>query len=204
MRNPFKFNSQTGGEKRDWLVILLKSRVIPILSLALVALVSVGIVLYRNIIASMGIYGYPSIFLLSMIWNSTVLVPIPSFPMYFFLGAIFNPVIVAIVGAAGAAVGEMTSYLVGYSGQEILQPQKRKIYIRVENWIKKWGFMAIFAFNFVPVFPFDLFGIAAGVMRFPLWKFYLACLAGRSIAYGFIAFAGSQGWIPPLPFLNPP
>ena len=205
MRSIFSRDKQVGTEKRDWLGIVLKGKVLPILGIALVVVISVGIFLYRDRIAELGVLGYPGVFLVSMVWNSTVLVPIPSFWTYFFLGAIFHPALVGLAGGGGASVGELTSYLAGYSGRVILQGQRRiKIYAMVENWIKKCGFIVIFSFNLVPFFPFDLVGIAAGATRFPLWKFYLACLAGRSLAYGFIAFAGSQGWIPPLPFLNPP
>jgi len=201
----FSRDKRNGVEKRDWLAIVLHGKALPILGIVLVAVITVGIFVYRDRIAALGIYGYPGVFLVSMVWNSTVLVPVPSFWTYFLLGTIFQPALVGLVGGSGAAVGELTSYLAGYSGRAILQGQRRiKIYSRVEKWIKKWGFIVVFGFNLVPFFPFDLVGIAAGATRFRLWKFYLACLAGRSLAYGFIAFFGSQGWIPPLPFLIPP
>jgi uncharacterized membrane protein YdjX (TVP38/TMEM64 family) len=205
MHSLFSRNEPGSTEKKDWLGLVLKGRVLPILGITLVVVITVGIFLYRDRISELGVLGYPGVFLVSMVWNSTVLVPIPSFWTYFFLGQIFNPALVGLAGGSGASVGELTSYLAGYSGRVMLREQKRiKLYTRVENWIKKWGFIVVFAFNLVPFFPFDLVGIAAGATRFPLWKFYLACLAGRTLSYGFIAWAGSQGWIPPLPFLNPP
>jgi uncharacterized membrane protein YdjX (TVP38/TMEM64 family) len=213
MRNIFSRLKQPGGAgKRDWLDFVLKGKVLPRLGLALVVAISVviGILYYQGRLANIAeleyieYYGYPGVFVVSMIWNSTVLVPIPSFPIYFALGAIFHPALVGLAGGSGAAVGELTAYMAGRSGRVILQPRRLKIYTRVENWLKKWGIIIIFGFNLVPFFPFDLVGIAAGATRFPLWKFYLACLAGRTLSYGFIAWAGSQGWVPPLPFLNPP
>ena len=205
MRSIFSRDKQP-GEKRDWLGTVLKGRVLPILGIATVVVITVIIIRYRDSITELGALSYPGIFLGSMLWNATVLVPIPSFWIYFGLGTIpcLHPALIGLAGGSGAAVGELTSYMAGYSGRAILNLEKRKTYNRVQRWIKKWGFGVIFGFNLVPVFPFDLFGIAAGALRFPLWKFYLACLAGRTLAYGAIAFAGSQGWIPPLPFLNPP
>ncbi|MCD6452953.1 MAG: VTT domain-containing protein [Dehalococcoidales bacterium] len=189
---------------RQWLKTILKTRVLPILAITLVVLITVGIFRYHDKIAAMGYYSYPSVFLLSMIWNATVLVPIPGFPIYFLLGTIFNPLLVGLAGGCGAAVGEMTSYMAGYSGQAMLRKRKinTKIYTRIENWVKKREFRVIFALNLVPFFPLDLAAIAAGVLRLPLWKFYLATAAGRSVAYGFVAFAGSRGWVPPIPFLQ--
>jgi uncharacterized membrane protein YdjX (TVP38/TMEM64 family) len=184
----------------------LKEKALPILALGFVITISVGIFLYNDRIAELGHYGYPSVFLVSMIWNSTVLVPIPSFWIYYPLGDVLFPPLLGLAGGAGAAIGELTAYMAGYSGRGILQ--RRKLYTRVEGWLKKRGFIVIFGFNLVPFFPFDLVGIAAGVLRFPLWKFYLACLAGRSVSYGFVAMVGA-GWIQlpawmPLPLLNSP
>ena len=190
--------------RRDWLGAILHSRALPILGIVLVVLVSVGIFLYRDRLAELGALGYPGVFVVAMVWNSTVLVPIPSFWTYFFFGQMFQPVLVGLAGGAGAAVGELTSYLAGVSGRIILEEKRLKFYARVENWIKKWGFIVVFGFNLVPVFPFDLVGIACGASRFKLWKFYLACFLGRSLAYGFIAYLGSQDLIPNIPFLNPP
>jgi membrane protein YqaA with SNARE-associated domain len=53
----------------------------------------------------------------------------------------------------------------------------------------------------VPFF-FDLAGIAAGALRFPLWKFILACWLGRTILYvGFVVLA-ALGWEAVLPHLG--
>lgn len=201
MRTIFRRDKLMGVSKEQ-----LKGKVLPILALGFVVAISVGIFLYHDRIAELGYYGYPSVFLVSMIWNSTVLVPIPSFWIYYPLGSVFFPPLLGLAGGAGAAIGELTAYMAGYSGRGILQ--RLKLYTRVEGWLKRWGLIVIFGFNLVPFFPFDLVGIAAGTLRFPLWKFYLACLAGRSISYGFIAMVGA-GWIQlpawlPLPLLGPP
>jgi len=79
--------------------------------------------------------------------------------------------------------------MAGYSGRGIIQRQRA--YARAERWVKRWGAFVIFGFNFVPIFPFDLMGIAAGALRFPLWKFFLICLAGRTLAYTVVACAGA-------------
>jgi len=43
-------------------------------------------------------------------------------------------------------------------------------------------------------FVFDLAGIAAGVLRFPFWKFFLLCWLGRTLLYIGAALAGAWGW----------
>jgi len=196
---------------KDWLEGKLpKGRVIPILALVFVIAISVfiGVLFYQGRLSRIAeleyfeYYGYPAVFGISLIWNSTVLVPIPSFWIYYPLASIFFPPLVGLAGGAGAAIGELTGYMAGYSGRGFLQ--KQRMYARAERWVKRWGAIIIFGFNLVPLFPYDLTGIAAGALRFPLWKFFLICLAGRSLAYTVVACVGA-GWVPiPLPFLNPP
>jgi uncharacterized membrane protein YdjX (TVP38/TMEM64 family) len=212
MRHIFSRDKQSGGEKRDWLDFVLKGKVLPRLGIALVVTVSVviGVLFYQGKLANLAeleyirFSSYPGIFVVSMIWNSTVLVPVPSFWTYFFWGTVFNPLLVGLAGGCGAATGELTAYMAGRSGRAMIRGKRFKVYTRVEDWIRKWGLLVVFGFNLVPFFPFDVVGIAAGVARFSLWRYYLVVAAGRSISYGFIAFAGSRGWIPPLPFLNLP
>ena len=204
MRKRFRLKGLGDSGRKDWLGVLVRSRALPIVGIALVVLITIGIFLYRDRISDLGMLGYPGVFVVSMVWNATVLVPIPSFWTYFLLGTIFHPVLVGLAGGSGAAVGEMTSYLAGFSGRSILEGRNLALYNRVKGWIEKRGVVIIFAINLVPFFPFDLVGIAAGASRYPLWKFYLLCAAGRCLGYGLIAYFGSQGWIPPLPFLNAP
>ncbi len=192
----------------------LRGKAVPIIALCFVIAVSVviGALYYQGKLASIAqleyleYYGYPGVFLVSLIWNSTVLFPIPSFWIYYPLGSIFFPPLLGLAGGAGATIGELTGYMAGYGGRGILQ--RRKGYARAERWVKRWGAPIIFGFNLVPLFPYDLTGIAAGALRYPLWKFFLLCLAGRSLAY-FIMAAFGAGWVQlpewmPLPYPNTP
>jgi len=107
--------------------------------------------------------------------------------------------LVGLVGGIGAAIGELTGYMAGYSGQAVVSRQK--MYTRLKGWVEKWGMLTIFVLSIVP-FVFDLAGIAAGVLRFPLWKFFLACWLGRTILYLVIAWGGAMGWEVVLRFLG--
>jgi len=137
-------------------------------------------------------YFYLAPFLISLIFNATVILPAGSILTVSAFGAVLpSATLVGLVGGAGAAIGEITGYMVGYSGRGIVE--NVKMYARLEYWVRKWGFIAIFVLSLVP-FVFDLAGIAAGVLRFPLWKFVLACWLGRTILYIVAAFAGVWGW----------
>ena len=60
--------------------------------------------------------------------------------------------------------------------------------------MKKWGSMAIFVFALAPFLPLDIAGIAAGTLRFPVWKFLVACLCGKALLYTGMTLATAWGW----------
>ena len=179
-------------------------KLVPLLTLLLVIAIMVGIFYfyrhYPDRIAKLRGYGYLGAFLISLTLNATVVLPAGNILILAILGATLpSATVVGLAGGAGAAIGEITGYMAGYSGQAIVKRQR--IYARLEGWVKKWGVLTIFLLSIVPLF-FDLAGIAAGVLRFPLWKFLLACWLGRTILYIVIALAGAQGWETMLRYLG--
>jgi len=190
---------QAGNEKRS-----LKKRLIPLLTLLLVIAISVCIFyFYRNYpdkINDLKAYGYLGAFTISLIFNATVILPAGNILILSALGAILpSAILVGLAGGIGAALGETTGYLAGYSGHGIVV--KSRLYDRVEGWVRKWGTLTILILSLVP-FVFDLAGIAAGVLRFPFWKFFLLCWLGRTLLYIGVALAGSWGWEAVMPFLD--
>lgn len=149
---------------------------------------------------------YWGAFLISVIGNATIIFPgavlviLSNLGILLYAGTgLIGPVIVGLVGGAGAAIGETTGYVAGYSGREIVA--KRKMYGRVEGWVRKWGALAIFLFSLIP-FVFDLVGIVAGVLRFPLWKFIFFCWLGRTILYVVFITLAALGWEAVLPYFG--
>jgi len=186
------YNVQSKMDKRD----RLKKRFIPLLTLLLVIAIMAGVFyFYKNYpgrIDELKAYGYLGAFLISLLLNATVILPAGNFLVMATLGATLpSATLVGLVGGAGAAIGEITGYMVGYSGRAIVQRQG--MYVRLEAWVKKWGAWAIFILSLAPFF-FDLAGIAAGILRLPFWKFFIACWLGRTILYIVIALAGAWGW----------
>ena len=118
--------------------------------------------------------------------------------LYPITGAV-GPIIVGLAGGVGAAIGETTSYMAGYGGRGVVE--RVRLYNRLVGWLRRWGALAIFILALVPFF-FDLAGIAAGVLRFPLWKFILVCWLGRTILYVGIVLAAGWGWETVLPYLG--
>jgi len=174
----------------------LKGKLVPALALLLAIGIMVGIFyFYRNYpdrIEQLQGFGYLGAFLISMIFNATVILPVGNVLVLAMLGATLpSAILVGLAGGVGAAIGEITGYMAGYGGQAMVRRQKT--YVRLEGWVKKWGTLTIFLLSVAPLF-FDLAGIAAGALRFPFWKFLIACWLGRTILYVFVALAGAWGW----------
>jgi uncharacterized membrane protein YdjX (TVP38/TMEM64 family) len=134
------------------------------------------------------LFGYGATFVISVILNATVIIPVSNMTIITGLGAILPlPWVVGVAGGFGAGFGEMTGYMVGRSGRDLLA--KNKMYTRVEGWVKRWGWLAVFILSIVP-FVFDVVGIIAGATRMRVWKFFVACWLGRTISYVTMAYFG--------------
>ena len=191
------YNAEDKMDKRDWLT----KRLLPLLALLLVVAITVGIFyFYKNYpdrVDQLKSYGYLGAFIISLTFNASLILPTGNILILSVLGAVLpSAIVVGLVGGAGAAIGEITGYMAGYSGRGIAQ--RSKMYERVEGWMRRWGALTILIMSIVP-FIFDLAGIAAGVLRFSFWKFLLLCWLGRTILYIGVALAGAWGWEAVLP-----
>ena len=63
------------------------------------------------------------------------------------------------------------------------RPALNKLYEKANHWMVKYGFWCVAFFAFVPNPVFDAIGFAAGVLRYPLWKFVVACFLGKSLKF---------------------
>jgi len=169
--------------------------IVRILALLLVIAISIFVYSVRDKAENLAVYGYPGIFLIALLTNATVFLPAPGIAVVFAMGAVFNPLLVGLAAGAGGALGELSGYLVGFSGQAVVE--RAELYQRLSNWVKKYGFWAIIVLATIPNPTFDVAGVAAGVLKMPLLKFLLAVLIGVTIKMTLFAYAGAQSmtWI---------
>ena len=182
----------------------IRKRIVPFLILLLVIAISVCLFyFYRHYpgrIEELKTYGYLGAFVISLIFNATVILPAGSILIISALAATLpSAAVVGLVGGAGAAIGEVTGYMAGYSGRSLVA--RGEAYSRVKSLVRRWGALTIFVLSLVPL-VFDLAGIAAGAIRFPFWKFLLLCWLGRTILYVTFAVLFALGWEAVLPYLG--
>ncbi len=167
------------------------TNIIRIVVLLAVIALTVFLVIYREQIQALKAYGYPGIFLFSILANATILVPVPGVVFTSAMGAVFNPFWVSIAAGAGAALGELSGYLAGFSGQAVVEDTER--YQRVTGWMEKYGNVTILVLAFIPNPLFDLAGMVAGLLKLPVWKFLIYCVIGKILKMMMFAYAGD--WV---------
>ncbi len=127
-----------------------------------------------------------------MVLESSI-VPIPSEAILIsasFLG--YTPLEIAIWGGLGSTVGGVIGYHIGkWGGRPVLDKYGKYIFITpekldaIENWFKRWGNFAVLVGRLIPIIPFKIFSITAGIARMNLRDFTLFTLIG-SIPRAFL------------------
>jgi membrane protein YqaA with SNARE-associated domain len=165
--------------------------------LALLAVIAITIYIYsiRDKADQLKGYGYPGIFLLSVLGNATLILPAPVIAITYVMGAVFNPFGVAFAAGAGSAIGELTGYMAGFSGQGIAE--QTPIYNRLKKWTERYGGLTITILALIPNPLFDIAGAAAGALKMPVLKFLLWVWIGKTLKMLLFALAGaySLDWI---------
>jgi uncharacterized membrane protein YdjX (TVP38/TMEM64 family) len=134
-------------------------------------------------------YGYFGVFVVSILSNATVLIPAPGLLLVLSFGARLNPFLVGLFAGLGAALGEISGYMTGFSGQALVE--NRDIYERLSLWMRKNGPITIVISAFIPNPLFDLTGIIAGVLKMPLINFLIWAAVGKILKMTVVALAGA-------------
>ena len=159
-----------------------------LLALVVVLAVVVSAVLLRDLLDFSDI-GYPAIAVLSFLASASLVVPVPGIASVCTGGLLLSPPLVALVAGSAETVGELTGYTLGFSGRGVVN--RGRLYTRMEYWMRHRGWLVLFVLALVPNPVFDLAGVAAGALRYPLWRFLAAIWPGKLLKFLMIAYACS-------------
>ena len=146
-------------------------------------------------------YGLVGVLVASMISNATVFVILPAVEGILFIfseryAVSFTEVAMySFAAGLGAAIGEMTSYIMGLIGVKAAEKVKHKEFgklDRIKDLLGKKGMLFVFLGSLTP-FPFDIIGIAAGVIKYDVKKFFVAALLGKITRFLIIGFTAYYG-----------
>ena len=134
-------------------------------------------------------FGYFGVFLISLIGALSIIVPIPYTLVIYLLGSFLNPILVAVSGGLGSAVGEFSGYVLGYYGRAVLSEERRRKMDYMMKVFHRYGFAAIFFFALTPL-PDDLLFIPLGIMRYRFVKVFIPALLGKMLMCFILAYSG--------------
>ena len=131
--------------------------------------------------------GYAGLALTVLVASGGLVLPVPSLAAACTASTFLNPFYLALVASSAGTLGELTGYFLGYSGRGVLN--ESRLYLRLERWTRRRGWLVLFLFALIPNPIFDIVGIAAGALRYPLWRFLGILFAGKLGKFLVLAYA---------------
>lgn len=179
--------------------LLGRGRTIAAVILVLLLVAVVGFAALRGAdVQSLATLGYPGVAILMFLSSSTVLFPAPGFAAVLAAGTVWNPLLVGVAGGVGAATGELSGYLLGVGGTSVLRLHQDRRWRRVHDWLERYGLASVLLLASIPNPLFDILGVVAGSLAFPVRRFWLACAVGNSLKYvalAYLANSAASSWL---------
>jgi membrane protein DedA with SNARE-associated domain len=188
----------------------LRAVIFGVLTVAVTVALCVVVVLYKD--ALMNVvhiekYGLLGVFVFAFVAGSVVNFVATPFPYWLLVftvpsllapsWGILAPVWVGLISALGASLGQLLTFMVGYSGSRLYHKFTVNIdnryYNRALGWAQRHGSWAVFAMSalFNPIhLPMT---IAIAALRYPPLKYFVFSLLGNLVKSLFIAFCGYYG-----------
>lgn len=124
--------------------------------------------------------GYPGVFSLSFLGSAAMVLPVPGLIAVCGAGGLeLNLIAVGLLSGVGETLGEISGYAIGYGGRTVIE--RRSFYDRIAQWMERRGALVIFIVSLIPNPVFDVVGIAAGGLRFPLVRFLAIVWLGKTL-----------------------
>ena len=139
--------------------------------------------------------GYGAVALSALVASAGLLIPVPALATACATAIFLNPFLVGLIAGTAEAAGELSGYYLGYTGRDVLA--RSRMYQRLEGWMRRRGWLLLFVVSLIPNPIFDVVGIAAGALRYPLLGFLAVVWAGKVLKFLVFAYGCTAGadWI---------
>jgi membrane protein YqaA with SNARE-associated domain len=137
---------------------------------------------------SLGQIGLGSVFIVSLVSHLTVVARDMFVPVYLPLASIYHPLLLGSAAGSGAALGELTTYLLGWGVAESLEDSSGEE-SRLARWIRRYGLWAVLLVSATPL-PDTPIILLAGSSRLPLGKLLVVEIVGKTVLYSLGAAVG--------------
>ncbi len=145
----------------------------------------------RELVQRFSQWGYLSSFLISLIGSATVILPAPGLALILALGAHLNPLLLGVVAGIGSGLGELSGYLAGKAGRNLVNREGR-FNTFLHNMTTRFTSPALFILAILPLPIFDFAGILAGALRMPVLRFLVVVISGKIIKHALAAYLGAE------------
>ncbi len=145
----------------------------------------------RELVQQFSQWGYLSSFLISLIGSATVILPAPGLALILALGAHLNPLLLGIVAGFGSGLGELSGYLAGKAGRNLVSGGGR-FNAFLHHMTTRFTTPALFILAILPLPIFDFAGILAGALRMPVLRFLAVVISGKTIKHALAAYLGAE------------
>jgi len=174
-----------------------------VITLALAAII---IVKWEAVQQATGV-SYLGLFLISALGGGTIIIPVPMLAVQFAMGgilqpwfgpAVIGPIFVGVVAGLAETVGALSIYLTGVGGSRGLansnkEGRLQRWYLRLIKLMERRGKLTLFLVSAIINPFFYPVSLAAGAVRFGIWRFFAIAWAGKTIKCVGIAYAGYYG-----------
>ena len=135
--------------------------------------------------------GYGAVALSALVASAGLLIPVPALATACATAIFLSPFLVGIIAGTAETAGELSGYYLGYTGRDVIN--RSRIYRRLEHWMRRRGWLLLFLVSVVPNPVFDIVGIAAGALRYPIWGFLAVVWTGKVLKFLIFAYACAAG-----------
>jgi len=135
--------------------------------------------------------GYGAVALSALVASAGLVIPVPALATACATSSFLDPFWVGIIAGTAESAGELSGYYLGYTGRDVLA--RNRVYQRLEHWMRRRGWLLLFLVSLVPNPIFDVVGIAAGALRYPVWGFLAVVWVGKLFKFLVFAYACQAG-----------
>lgn len=155
---------------------------------------SIAFFVFRDYFKEASSFGLFGLFIVNFVSSATFFVSAPAFLTIITGGNLYSPILVAAIAAVGACLGDMIGFAFGHSGRRLTKKKldRHKAIRFLEKHFHRHGALIIFLLAVIPNPFFDAIGILAGIVNYPLIRFFVIMLVGRFIRYWLLAQVGSN------------
>ena len=139
---------------------------------------------------SLGQLGLIGVLIAAMLSHLTVVARDMFIPLFLPLASVYHPFLLGTAAGTGAAIGEVTTYFLGWGVAESLE-EMSDAEDRIARWINKYGLWAVLLVALTPL-PDTPIVILAGSRKLPFGKLAVVEVVGKSILYSVGAVMGGM------------